>query len=238
VSAGGGAGVGAGADVGIIIVAAGQGTRAGGQELKQFRWIRGKPMLLHSVQRFQARSDVAMVVCVLPREYAGDPPPWLFQADHDRLLLSVGGRERADSVRNGLQDLSDECSIVLVHDAARPFVPDDMVERVIASARAGKATVPVLPVVDTLKECADDGTVVRTAERERFRRVQTPQAFPRGVLERAYRQAPAGVAFTDDASLVEHLGIAVHTVPGDERAMKITTADDFARAEALMLAST
>src|SRR6476661_1217575 len=85
-------------DVGVIIVAAGSGSRTGSTELKQFRWVAGKPMLLHSLQTFQARSDVAMVVCVLPREFVGDPPPWIFQSDADRLLLSVGGRHRSESV--------------------------------------------------------------------------------------------------------------------------------------------
>ena len=84
-------------DVGVVIVAAGGGTRAGGDELKQFRWVAGKAMLLHSVQTFMARPDVVAVVCVLPQQYAGDPPPWLFQCDVDRLYLSLGGRARTES---------------------------------------------------------------------------------------------------------------------------------------------
>src|SRR5918992_1705150 len=109
-------------DVGVIIVAAGSGSRTESTELKQFRWVAGKPMLLHSLQTFQAREDVAMVVCVLPREHIGDPPPWIFQTDPDRLLLSVGGRHRTESVMNGMEDLPSECEIVVVHDAARPLV--------------------------------------------------------------------------------------------------------------------
>jgi 2-C-methyl-D-erythritol 4-phosphate cytidylyltransferase len=92
-------------DVGVVIVAAGTGSRVGGAELKQLRWVAGKPMLLHSVQTFMARDDVACVVVVLPRQYAGDPPPWLFQCDVDRLLVAQGGRERGESVANGLEDL-------------------------------------------------------------------------------------------------------------------------------------
>ena len=111
-------------DVGVVIVAGGSGTRVGGEELKQFRWVAGKPMLLHSVQTFMARPDVGMVVVVLPQRYAGDPPPWLFQCDVDRLLVSLGGRTRSESVANGLDDLPDEAQIVLVHDAARPLVGD------------------------------------------------------------------------------------------------------------------
>jgi len=105
-------------DVGVIIVAAGRGSRTGSGELKQFRWVAGKPMLLHSIQTFQARPDVAMVVCVLPREHLGDPPPWIFQSDAERLLLSVGGKHRSESVANGLEDLPTECEIVVIHDAA------------------------------------------------------------------------------------------------------------------------
>ena len=93
---------------GVVIVAAGSGSRVGGNELKQFRWVAGKPMLLHSVQAFHRRPDVAMVVCVLPKAFVGDPPPWLFQCDIDRLLISVGGRERTESVANGLEDLPEE----------------------------------------------------------------------------------------------------------------------------------
>src|SRR5215218_10652975 len=95
-------------DVGVVIVAGGSGTRAGGAELKQFRWVAGKPALLHSLQAFMARPDVVSVVCVLPPPLAGDPPPWIFQCDVDRLMISVGGRTRQQSVGNGLDDLPDE----------------------------------------------------------------------------------------------------------------------------------
>lgn len=222
------------ADVGVVIVAAGSGSRVGGPELKQFRWVRGKPMLLHSVQAFHARPDVAMVVCVLPRAYVGDPPPWLFQCDTDRLLVSVGGRERTESVANGLEDLPDEVEIVLVHDAARPFIDNGMIDRVIAEARAGRGAVAALPVVDTLKEVDEEGRVMRTVERTRLWRAQTPQGFPRDLIEQAHSRARAErVSATDDAALFERLGLPVVVVRGSERAMKITDEEDFARAEAL-----
>jgi len=147
------------ADVGVVLVAAGSGTRTASKELKQFRWVAGKPMLLHSVQRFQARPDVAMVVCVLPRSHVGDPPPWLFQSDLERLLISVGGPTRQASVENGLQDLPAHLSIVVVHDAARPLVSDATIDGVIAEARAGRGAVAALPVVDTLKEVGEDGRI-------------------------------------------------------------------------------
>lgn len=223
-------------DVGVVIVAGGSGTRAdtGDGELKQFRWVAGKPMLLHSVQTFMARPDVASVVCVLPRRYAGDPPPWLFQCDLDRLSMSVGGRTRSESVANGLDDLSDEAAIVLVHDAARPLVGDDTIDRVIQMVRGGTCAVAALPVVDTLKEVDAEGVIVRTVDRSALWRAQTPQGFPRAVIVDMHRRARADrVTPTDDASLCERYGIPVRVVRGSERALKVTDAGDFARVDAL-----
>ena len=222
------------ADVGVVIVAAGSGTRTDGAELKQFRWVGGKPMLLHSVQQFQARAEVAMVVCVLPRRYAGDPPPWLFQSDLDRLLTSVGGRERVESVYNGLADLPDGLDVILVHDAARPFVDAATIDRVIAEARKGHGAVAALPVVDTLKEVDESGRVVRTVDRGRLWRAQTPQGFPREMLVRAFKAARAeGVTATDCSALCERLGMPVVVVRGSESALKVTAEEDLARAEAI-----
>lgn len=221
-------------DVGVIIVAAGSGRRTGSAELKQFRWVAGKPMLLHSIQAFHRRADVAQVIAVLPRSVAGDPPPWIFQCDVDRLLVSVGGRERGDSVWSGIEDLDDEVEIVVVHDAARPLVTDETIDAVIRQARTGSGAVAALPVVDTLKEVDDGGHIVRTVDRARLWRAQTPQAFPRDMLERAHAAArKAGVAATDDAALCERLGLPVVVVRGSERALKVTEEADFARAEAL-----
>jgi len=226
--------VAASADVGVVLVAGGSGTRTASPELKQFRWVAGKPMLLHSVQRFQSRPDVAMVVCVLPRSHVGDPPPWLFQSDIERLLISVGGPTRQASVENGLQDLPSGIGIVVVHDAARPLVSDATIDGVIAAARAGRGAVAALPVVDTLKEVGEDGQIVRTVERTRLWRAQTPQAFPREMLARAHDAANRDkVVATDDAALCERLGIPVVVIRGSERAMKITDESDFARADAL-----
>src|SRR5919199_1642453 len=111
-------------DVGVVVVAGGTGSRTGSAELKQFRWVAGKPMLLHSVQTFQRRADVAI----------------------ERLVVSVGGRERAESVYNGLEDLPDEVRVVLVHDAARPLVTPETIDRVVVEARQGRGAVAALPV--------------------------------------------------------------------------------------------
>ena len=229
---------GRGRDVGVVIVAAGASTRAGGgkgsAELKQLRWVAGKPMLLHSLQTFMARPDVVSVVCVLPQLYAGDPPPWIFQCDVERLMVAPGGRTRMESVANGLDDLPDEASIVLIHDAARPFVDNPTIDRVVARVRLGEVAIAALPVVDTLKEVADDGRIVRTISRDTLWRAQTPQGFPREVIVRAHREgAAARVVATDDAALCERLGIPVSVVRGSERALKVTDEADFARAEAI-----
>jgi 2-C-methyl-D-erythritol 4-phosphate cytidylyltransferase len=221
-------------DIGVVIVAGGAGIRAGGSEPKQFRWVAGKPMLLHSVQTFMEREEVIAVVCVLPERYAGDPPPWLFQTDVNRLLVSLGGKTRTESVRHGLEDLPDEVRIVLVHDAARPLVGHATIGRVIAEARAGRAVTAALPVLDTLKEVAEDGRVVSTLPRDRLWRAQTPQGFPRDLILRAHAEARRhGIGATDDAALCEDLGHEVVVVRGSERAIKVTDEEDFARVEAL-----
>lgn len=224
------------ADVGVIIVAAGTGSRTGSTELKQFRWVAGKPMLLHSVQRCMERSDVVVVIAVLPRSFAGDPPPWIFQCDVDRLLVSAGGRERGDSVYAGLTDLPPEVRTVVIHDAARPLMDADTLERVIAVARTGSGAVAGVPLTDTLKRVDEADRVAETVDRAQLWRAQTPQAFPRDMIERAYADARShGIRATDDAALCERLGMPVRMVRGSERAMKITEEADFARAEALAL---
>jgi 2-C-methyl-D-erythritol 4-phosphate cytidylyltransferase len=193
-------------------------------------------MLLHSIQLFQERADVAMVVAVLPRDNVADPPPWIFQCDTNRLLLSAGGRSRSDSVRNGLEDLEASCTLVVVHDAARPLITAALAARVIEEARKGHCAVPGIRINDTLKRAGEDCHVRGTIDREGLWRIQTPQAFPRPVLERAHLEAAgASNEATDDASLCERIGATVVIVPGSHRAMKITSEDDFAMAEALSI---
>lgn len=224
-------------DVGVVIVAAGSSTRTSGGvtgELKQFRWVAGKPMLLHSLQTFQARNDVAMVVCVLPKQMAGDPPPWLFECDTDRMLVATGGATRSDSVRNGLEDLPGECRFVLIHDAARPLVTPSMIDRVVTETRKGHGAIAALPVVDTLKRVGTNGRIDGTVDRATLWRAQTPQGFPREMILKAHEHALAtGMNATDDAALCEALGLEVVVVPGSERAMKVTDDADFGRADAL-----
>jgi 2-C-methyl-D-erythritol 4-phosphate cytidylyltransferase len=137
-------------------------------------------------------------------------------------------------VYTGLDDIPEDCAVTLVHDAARPFVDDATIDRVVAAARAGNAAVPGLPVVDTLKQAAADGRIERTVPRDGLWRAQTPQGFPRVMLEQVYTRARRDqLSVTDDAALCEHYGHPVVVVAGNERLMKITDESDFARAEAM-----
>lgn len=223
-------------DVGVVIVAAGQGTRIGGDTPKQFLEIAGIPMLLRSIQPFARHPSIAHITVVLRAADAAAPPAWLVPQMGVMLSLVAGGPERTDSVAAGLAALPNECQVILVHDAARPFVDTPLINRVINGVRAGHAIVPALPVSDTIKEldAADSARVARTLPRERLRRVQTPQGFPRRMLEEAHARAGRdGVAGTDDAALVERLGGAVWIVAGDPANLKVTTAEDLALAEYL-----
>ena len=221
-------------DVGVVIVAAGRGARLGGAQPKQYVPIAGIPMLLRAIRPFSCHPEVRQVVVVLPAEDATAPPEWLASHLGEALRVVAGGAARGDSVASGLEALDAECGIVLVHDAARPFVTRDVLDAVIAAARAGEGAVPGVPVADTLKQSDDGGHVARTVPRDGLWRAQTPQGFPRALLLRAHAQARAdGVAGTDDAFLVERLGGRVRLVAGDPRNLKITTADDLALAEVI-----
>lgn len=225
-----------------MIVAAGRGARAqlgGAEEPKQFRAIAGVPMLLRALRPFAQHPRVGPIVVVLPPESAAAPPEWLRSLLSDRLLLAAGGEERQHSVANGLHRLPPGPGLVLVHDAARPFVERQLIDRVLAVAALGAAAVPGLPLPDTVKETDAAGLVVRTVPRDRLVVVQTPQAFPRAMLETAHQRARSdatALTATDDAALCERLGHAVRVVAGSPRNIKITTQEDFAIAEALAAA--
>ena len=221
-------------DVGVVIVAAGRGQRLGGDTPKQYLPIAGIPMLLRAVRPFTCHPEVRQVVVVLPAEDAAAPPAWLAPHVGNGLRLAAGGAQRSDSVARGLEALDADCAIALVHDAARPFVSRDVVDAVIAAARAGAGAVPAIPVADTIKQADAAGAIERTVPRERLWRAQTPQGFPRELLVRALAEArAAGIPGTDDASFVERLGAPVRLVPGDPGNVKVTTAEDLMLAEAL-----
>lgn len=220
-------------DVGVIVVAAGRGARLGGAP-KQFRDIAGEPMLFRTLRPFLDHAEVHTVAVVLPAAVVETPPPWLAGLAGPRVRLVAGGDERADSVRAGLAALPPMCATVLVHDGARPFPSPDVISAVIAGGRRGMGAIAALPVTDTLKEAAPqaDGSALvrRTVPRAGLWRAQTPQGFPRELLERAH--GGRGTA-TDDAQLVEQAGGAVMLVPDSPLNLKVTTGEDLLLAEAI-----
>lgn len=222
-------------DVGVVVVAAGRGRRFGSEVPKQYLALGGAPVLLHALRPFTSHPEVACVVVVLPAADAESPPQWLAPLLGETLRVVPGGDERSDSVAAGLAALPEACTIVLVHDGARPFPPRGVIDAGIGCARTGHVAVPAIPVADTLKRADDFGRILGTVPRAGLWRAQTPQAFPRALLMRAHAAGRAkGVPATDDAMLVELLGERVDLLPSTAYNLKITTAEDLALAEWLL----
>jgi 2-C-methyl-D-erythritol 4-phosphate cytidylyltransferase len=215
--------------VGAVVPAAGAGTRLGPGLPKALRLVAGEPLLVHAVRRLREAPSVGPVVVAAPAERVREVGAMLAPFD---ATVVAGGEERQDSVARALAALPADVDAVLVHDAARAFVPVQVVEAVVAALKAGApAVVPVLAVADTVKRVAGE-VVVETVDRRELRAVQTPQGFARTVLEQAHGSGAAPV--TDDAAMVEVLGVKVTTVPGSPAAFKVTTPFDLLVAEALL----
>ena len=214
----------------VLIVAAGSGKRFG--EKKQFAYLRAKPVLEWTLERFEAHPEVDAVVLVLPDEEDLKH----YRMRYAKILDIVrGGERRQDSVWQGFRLLSASApEIVLVHDGARPLVSADLISRVVAAARADGAAVPVLALEDTIKEVRD-GRVAGTVDRTFLVRAQTPQGFRYEILKKALDAARHDRFYgTDEAALAERAGIPVTAVAGDPRNIKITTPVDIPIAEALL----
>lgn len=225
-------------EVAAVIVAAGRGVRAGGDVPKQFRQIGGAAMLHRALSTLV---EAPLLDAVQPVIRPEDIELYRSAVGTLPVLPPVyGGATRQASVRAGLEALSSRApGIVLVHDAARPFASRALIERAIAAARGTGAAVPAVPVTDTVKSVDAHGQVDRTLDRAALRLIQTPQAFAYGPLLAAHRRAAEQGRddFTDDAALAEWAGMKVATFDGEAGNIKITNADDFARAEAMQLAS-
>ena len=224
--------------VAAVVVAAGRGTRTGMPYPKQYRTLKGAPLVRDSLRLFALHPEVDLVQPVIHPDDAAR-----FTAAAAGLGVATpvsGGATRQSSVRAGLEALAARApAIVLVHDAARPFVSDALVSRAIASAQAHGAAIPGLPVTDTVKLVDAQGLVTATLDRAHLRTVQTPQAFAFPALLDAHRRAAAAGRddFSDDGALAEWAGLKVAVFPGEKGNVKMTTADDFKRAEAELAAS-
>lgn len=228
-------------DVAVLVPAAGRGERLGPGLPKALRELAGEPLLAHAVRRLAAAPSVGALVVAAPpgaeRDVTSLLAPVLATAPETDLVVVTGGANRQESVAVALAAADPAYDIVLVHDAARAFAPPELVERVAAAVRDGRdAVIPVLPVVDTIKQVDDAGVVVSTPDRAALRVVQTPQGFRRKLLATAHATAHAAAAATatDDAGLVESLGAPVYTVPGNPAALKVTHPTDLAIAELLL----
>jgi len=211
---------------GVVIVAAGSGKRMGGQRNKLWLPLAGEPILAHTVRLFAAHQDVDQIVLVVSEQDHADVLQWLSK-EAIRLAVVLGGAERQDSVRNGLAALSADCSYVLVHDAARPFVTREQISKMINLVEHDQAVIMAVPVKDTIKVVGSTGIVESTPARESLWAVQTPQAFRMSLLREAHEVAQqSGRLGTDDAMLVEWLGHPVKIMQGSYENIKITTPDD------------
>lgn len=221
-----------GTRVGVAVPAAGSGQRMGGVR-KPFLELRGEPVLVHALRPFLSDPRVVAVAVALPEADAASPPAWLTGLDA-RVRVVTGGATRAESVRNALEALPTDLDVVAVHDAARPLVTAEAVRRCIDVAAAGEGAVAGCAAVDTMKEVDGEGRVASTPPRWRLWHAHTPQVFPADVLRRAYA-GPLGAA-TDDASLVEPLGLPVRMVDAGALNLKVTRAEDVLLAEAVLQA--
>ena len=218
----------------IIIVAGGKGLRMGSDIPKQFLPIGGKPVLMRTLERFRAYSSALQIVLVLPEAqqdyWRGLCEQYHFDVEYE---LANGGQTRFHSVQNGLALIPDDAEgVVGVHDGVRPFPSIEVIRNCYETAREKKAVIPVIPVVETVRQIFSKNSS-RTVPRDEYRLVQTPQTFDIQLLKAANRQ-PYNDGFTDDASVVESFGHAITLVEGNRENIKITTPYDMKIAEVLL----
>ena len=219
-----------------IIPAAGEGRRMGAVVKKQFLHLNGVPILSHTLRVFDASPEIDGVVLVIAaqqRQVLNEEV--LHPYPCDKLLRVVdGGRERQESVARGLDAVPLECELVVVHDGVRPLVDMDLLGSVVKTARQHGAAIAAIPAGDTVKR-GQKGLVTETLERESIWLAQTPQAFHTSLLRQAYEEAHRHqVLVTDDAALLERLGVEVHLVTGSPENIKVTTPIDLVVAEGIL----
>ena len=226
--------------LGVVIVAAGKGSRMQSTVSKQFMILKNKPILAHTIEVFEQVQEVTEIVIVTGAADIERVNQYKNQYHWQKIKTVVpGGADRQESVYEGLKAISDEVEWVLIHDGVRPLISPEAIKRVWAGARQTGAAVLAVPVKDTIKQVSESGEIVATPKRTSLRAIQTPQAFRRSLIQAAYEQAKEkGWQGTDDASLAEYMGHSVMTIEGDYRNLKITTPEDMAVAERLLQAET
>lgn len=220
-----------------IIVSAGKGQRFMEGRKKQFFSLGGKPLLAHTIAPFDRSPLIRSILLVVGEEDQDYCLKEIIETYRYRKVSRIvpGGKQRQDSVRNGLEALPSDSEIVVIHDGVRPFVTREMIEESIRSAIRFGAALVAMPVKETIKMAHPDGTVLHTLERESLYQAQTPQTFQTPLIKEAYLRAREdGFVGTDDACLVERLGKKVHLLPGSYTNIKITTLEDLMLAELLL----
>ncbi|MDO8282114.1 MAG: 2-C-methyl-D-erythritol 4-phosphate cytidylyltransferase [Thermodesulfovibrionia bacterium] len=218
-----------------IVPAAGIGRRFGGSVRKTFVELKGIPLLVHTLSRLSEVASISDIIPVLRADDIETGRKLFAQYKIEKVRQIVaGGAERQDSINNAVKLIEGDC-IVLIHDGARPIISEKLVANLLENLEGVDGVIPGLPVKETLKQVDGNGMVVSTVDREKFRSIQTPQAFTSGVIKRAYKMAYAdGFYGTDDAALVERAGGRVKIIPGDHFNIKITTQEDLELAEMLI----
>lgn len=217
-----------------IIVAAGEGKRMRSPIQKPFIHLRGLPILAHTLLQFEGTECINEVVLVVSRESLEQCEEEIIKGQGCRKVrcLVPGGKTRQESVYQGLVHSDPSSDMILVHDGVRPFVSQEVIQHCIGKAQIHGGALAALPIRETVKQVGDDGCVEATVNREILWRAQTPQVFRRPIFEQAHRKALAdGYEGTDEASLVERLGISIQIVEGGLENIKITTPEDLALAE-------
>ena len=219
----------------VIVPAAGAGVRMGVPDPKQFMELAGRPILSHTLERLERCSEVEGIIVVAPQSSQGRMKELIEEYGFMKVIDVVpGGEQRQDSVRLGLGAVPDEFDLVAVHDGVRPLITPELITRIFREASVNGAAIPVVRPKDTVIIMNDDRDF-HVPRREKVRCVQTPQAFSRDLLERAFAKATEdGFYGTDEASLVERLGERIYLVEGDDNNIKITTPGDVALAEVLL----
>jgi len=212
-----------------VIVSAGKGHRFMKGKKKQFHFLEGKPILAHTLDKFETCPLIRSILLVVGQEDMDYCLKEVIEAYRFQKVSQIvpGGKRRQESVKNGIDALQKDADIVAIHDGVRPFVTKAMIEDSIHSAVRYGAVVLAMPVKETIKMSNPDGTVLKTLDRESLWQIQTPQTFQVNIIKEAYYRATEnGFMGTDDSSLVERLGVKVHILPGSYTNIKITTPDD------------